>query len=240
MDSALRRRFAFLRMPPLSGEALMKALASARGIEFAEWLKPSAEQLDALNGILRRAVGPDAELGHSYLFDVERPAASVEGAEVPSGTRRVFWIETRKAQGGSGNQIDLSGSEDSSYPLETAAGRRARKKQSRTDEFSVIFDGHEYNGNQIKYQASAPVWRLFLQGKTDEGSRLSSIARGCPHPWAPERTKVRVSFSAFFRELGWGPRVKYARCRQPNARCCTPSVRMLIERSRGRRAESLG
>ena len=184
MDSALRRRFAFIHTPPLGKTSLISALADARGEGIASKLVESVDRLVGLNRVLEEALGPDSVLGHSYLFDVE--AGSAEdleatqleglGIELPSNVERVFWLETRKNQGGSGNQVDLSGSEDFLYPLLTPTGIREEKDASREDEFAIRYRGRDYAGNVIRYQSGAPVWRLFLQGTTDDDSRLSAVA----------------------------------------------------------------
>ena len=82
IDSALRRRFAFIRVDTLlvsesSDELKQLLLTSPNAVEF--W-SPDQRMTDAdgvlqslfkLNEFLRENVGPDAMLGHSYLFDLK-------------------------------------------------------------------------------------------------------------------------------------------------------------------------
>ena len=198
MDSALRRRFAFIRALPLRGGDLRAALEESLGANIAEALSESVDRLDGLNRILRKALGPDSELGHSYLFDISPREASAAGVSLPAGTQRVFWIETRKGQGGSGNQIDLSGSEDLLYPLQTTAGVQSAKDRNRPDEFPLIFDGKHYDGNRLKYQTGAPVWRLFLEGRTSDDARLSGVAsQAAPTPDHQDARRFEHRFLLF-------------------------------------------
>ena len=84
LDAALRRRFAFVRVEPLSGTDLTAALTAALpGAGPA--VERSAAALDSLNDALRHALGPDAMLGHSFLFDI---------AAKPG--RFQFWMEVNE------------------------------------------------------------------------------------------------------------------------------------------------
>ena len=82
IDSALRRRFAFIRVETMlvkkSHEDLISALRSANKAstfwssdERIERAKEVFEELYNLNESLRSSLGPDGMLGHSYLFDLE-------------------------------------------------------------------------------------------------------------------------------------------------------------------------
>ena len=84
LDAALRRRFAFVRVDPLSGSKLRSAL-TAELSGAGPVVERSAGALDSLNAALRQALGPDAMLGHSYLFDI----ASKPG-------RFQFWMEVNE------------------------------------------------------------------------------------------------------------------------------------------------
>lgn len=92
IDSALRRRFAFIRVETMlieesSNELKEALLASKQEPKFwsSEKTIQDAEEifqpLFALNKFLRDNVGPDAMLGHSYLFDLKCCSQQSSGAE---------------------------------------------------------------------------------------------------------------------------------------------------------------
>jgi dynein-related subfamily AAA family protein len=67
LDSALRRRFAFVRLEPLGKADLLKLVASHTPL-----MRESVRQLTLLNeAVLKPLLGPDAMLGHSYLIGIE-------------------------------------------------------------------------------------------------------------------------------------------------------------------------
>lgn len=69
LDAALRRRFDFLRLEPMSAADLQIALASAGGAD--PFLLGVLDVWKDLNEhVLRPMIGPDAVLGHSYLFEL--------------------------------------------------------------------------------------------------------------------------------------------------------------------------
>ena len=79
IDSALRRRFAFIRVPTMltsAGIGQLKHLLLEEKEDF--WTKENLKQADeflkmliGLNEKLDSTIGPDAVLGHSYLFEVK-------------------------------------------------------------------------------------------------------------------------------------------------------------------------
>ena len=77
MDSALRRRFGFLRLDPLPLDALREAIREADGDEALERVDESVVALAELNSVLGSCLGPEAVIGHSYLFGV-RTEVSLE------------------------------------------------------------------------------------------------------------------------------------------------------------------
>ena len=142
IDSALRRRFAFIRVEPLDGEVLLETIEATSGKAMRESLEGSVEQLTALNSVLRRALGPDAMLGHSYVFDPQ-PQEALPGLNgALTAATSAVWLEVRKASGAIGSQIDLSGSERLFYPLTAAGGVRAAPKRGRVDSFSILYEGN--------------------------------------------------------------------------------------------------
>lgn len=77
IDSALRRRFAFIRVPTMLTESGLGELKSLL-IKEDFWTKEKLDQADnflemlvSLNEKLDSTIGPDAVLGHSYLFEVK-------------------------------------------------------------------------------------------------------------------------------------------------------------------------
>jgi hypothetical protein len=89
LDQALRRRFAFVRVEPMSAEHLNRKLEEAlkkhdARAEFAvvvgAW--------DKLNAALRSALGANAVLGHCYFFDAV--AAVQSGVEVKDALRNML------------------------------------------------------------------------------------------------------------------------------------------------------
>jgi len=63
LDAALRRRFAFERVPPMSQRQLERVLSHQE-------LQSSITAWSQLNRLLRAEIGPEGMLGHSYLFDL--------------------------------------------------------------------------------------------------------------------------------------------------------------------------
>ena len=88
LDSALRRRFGFIRVEPLGGEALRRQIVSAEGEDAASRVEQSIDQLTNLNEALRRCLGPNAMLGHSYLFGVEASQGSLADPNDPLASIR--------------------------------------------------------------------------------------------------------------------------------------------------------
>jgi AAA domain (dynein-related subfamily) len=67
LDSALRRRFAFIRLEPLGGDRLLELTGHGSALTV-----DSVAQLTALNErVLRPLLGSDAMMGHSYLIGAE-------------------------------------------------------------------------------------------------------------------------------------------------------------------------
>ena len=83
LDSALRRRFGFIHVEPLAGNALRDQIVEADGQDAADRVARSIDQLTNLNEALRRCLGPTAMLGHSYLFGVDATQGTVADANDP-------------------------------------------------------------------------------------------------------------------------------------------------------------
>ena len=79
LDAALRRRFVFKRLEPMVGKDLIAALEKDLTAklkkatpEIKERLEPEVKRWAELNKLLWKELGPDAMLGHSYFFDMEK------------------------------------------------------------------------------------------------------------------------------------------------------------------------
>lgn len=79
LDAALRRRFAFLRVEPESPAALTEALPEISS-DIEVWAKTNRE--------LEELLGPDAKLGHSYLFDMKGMFDDTDDLDL---CRRLVW-----------------------------------------------------------------------------------------------------------------------------------------------------
>jgi len=106
IDSALRRRFAFIRVDTMlvsesSKELKQRLLTSENSAKF--WATGERmtdadgvfQSLFKLNEFLREKVGPDAMLGHSYLFDLRccsQQASETGGEEIDEDC---FWKAIR-------------------------------------------------------------------------------------------------------------------------------------------------
>ncbi len=88
LDAALRRRFAFERLWP-SGFAPGEP-SDGRDFETPGELRESFEAWRTINGALRTA-GPDAMLGHSYLYDLKEDLQDVSGRDERSAIVRYHW-----------------------------------------------------------------------------------------------------------------------------------------------------
>ncbi len=83
MDSALRRRFVFSRIEPMTADALTNSLQQQRSesteTTLPEVLTQSIQLWSNLNVWFQRNIGPDGMLGHSYLFELSKICSPSEG-----------------------------------------------------------------------------------------------------------------------------------------------------------------
>ena len=144
LDAALRRRFAFVRVEPLSGTALTAALTTALpGAGPA--VERSAAALDSLNAALRHALGPDSMLGHSYLFDI---------AAKPG--RFQFWMEVNSGAVSSGTQIQTT--KPFANALLAAVGVHTRLDTRGSEaELNVRYNGATYSKVKLENPTSGNV-----------------------------------------------------------------------------------
>jgi MoxR-like ATPase len=193
IDAALRRRFAFVRVAPLEGADLDQALRAVRGGQIGDLAADSIGMLTDLNReVLRPVLGPDGELGHSYLFDISQPLVS--DAELATALHwaqtdvvKAFWTEVRSGNAGNRNQFDLAetgasshkGSLELFYPLRTSATTVEAgpdPDRQRADAFVIRYGGQRFEENIVRYNPPTPGWRLYMQGQTQSGVTMSSVA----------------------------------------------------------------
>lgn len=138
LDSALRRRFAFVRVPPLSGVDLESQLVVALPDVGREVIARSVGALDKLNEALEAALGPNSTLGHSYLFEL----GSTSGAPL-------YWMEVDNSAVQTGSQLQVT--KDWANRLLVAAGSNSSldTKGSSVD-LVVHYDGSTYKNVRLE------------------------------------------------------------------------------------------
>lgn len=196
LDSALRRRFGFIHVEPLAGDALRAQIVDTDGQEAAHRVERSIDQLTNLNEALRRCLGPNAMLGHSYLFgaaatqgsvaDPSDPLATVRAAVDSSNVAEVFWLEARVLDGGSHNQLNLPdvdepsarrGIVDAFFPMSSDGIVTGSRSQRGThDKVEIRFEGKRYLDNIVRYNEGGPNYKLYYQGKTTDNQKFSRLA----------------------------------------------------------------
>jgi hypothetical protein len=196
LDSALRRRFGFIHVEPLVGDALRDQIVKVGGPHAADRVARSIDQLTNLNEALRRCLGPNAMLGHSYLFGVDAtqgavadandPLAAVRAAAASSTVTDVFWLEARVLDGGSHNQLNLpdvdapsgrNGIVDTFFPMSSDGNVTAlRSPRGTHDMVEISFEGKRYLNNVVRFNAGGPNYKLYYQGRTAAGERFSAVA----------------------------------------------------------------
>jgi len=200
LDSALRRRFGFVRVPPLLGASLQQAIENAEGAASAQRAAASVDELTNLNMLLGDCLGPDAMLGHSYLFgmddvlggqDADDPLHEVRDVARGCGSNRVLWMQVSTLSGGSGNQLDIpdnkttadgtvtrQGLVDDFFPMSTNAHVTAgRSPRGVTDKFDLHFRGRTFIDNSLLYNAGGNNYRMRLGGKTVVNEGITSVMR---------------------------------------------------------------
>lgn len=82
LDAALRRRFVFKRLEPERPSESVDDFARLDS-DQKEQFRKDFDRWEALNTAIRKSLGPDAEIGHSYLYDaMERMKESGADAEM--------------------------------------------------------------------------------------------------------------------------------------------------------------
>ncbi|KRD53730.1 McrB family protein [Microbacterium sp. Root280D1] len=197
LDSALRRRFGFIRVQPLGGTALRDRLRAVEGEDSAARAARSIDQLTNLNAALRECLGPDAMLGHSYLFgmsptvgllaDVPDPLAELRAAASSGQIKGAFWVESRKLDGGSFNQLGLPdeappqrehGILSSFYPMSSQGKVTARQSpKGERDNVDITYAGKTYLSNVVRWNKDGPNFKLYLSGATSAGEKMTAVTK---------------------------------------------------------------
>ncbi|NUJ88815.1 AAA domain-containing protein [Plantibacter sp. MCCC 1A11337] len=195
LDSALRRRFGFIHVEPMLGDSLRLAVEAADGRDAAMRIGRSVDEFTNLNEALRRCLGPNAMLGHSYLFGVAAtigmvapmsdPLAGLRAAAAKPNIVGVFWLEARVLDGGSHNQLGLpdvdaaisrQGIVDSFFPMSSDGVRtQSRSPKGIHDKVDIEYDGKTYLENVVRFNSGGPNYKLYLSGKTAAGQKFSSV-----------------------------------------------------------------
>lgn len=179
LDAALRRRFAFVRSEPLTEERLLEEIESAEGASGASAVSESVKNWAALNSLLATAIGPDAVLGHSYLFGLSTPVQVVPAVPFAHGS---FWMESGYASGGSENQFDVPDSRPNKPGIapeffrHLAPSAQNLKTVPQTH-FPLVFQGKTWSSSSIQYNSGGSNFRLKLMG-TSGSEQLSARIRG--------------------------------------------------------------
>jgi|GEM_PF-3964436 len=86
IDLALRRRFMFTRMLPMNGVELLEKLDSKDApATDKEFFEKHIKIWETVNKVLEDSIGPDAQIGHSYFFQVKEMMNSEAGREIMTG-----------------------------------------------------------------------------------------------------------------------------------------------------------
>jgi hypothetical protein len=193
LDSALRRRFGFVRAEPIMGDALRQAIEAAEGDESRDRVTRSIDELTNLNEILRECLGPESLLGHSYLFGLRSTTGTPTATNDPLGpvrylathqsSTRAFWLEVGGMWGGNENQVDVPDQTTSRrglvpefYPM-TSNGQTTgtRSAPGAQDFFDIHWSGASLLGNTIEYNNGGSNVRVKFQGRTAGGDGLGSF-----------------------------------------------------------------
>jgi hypothetical protein len=196
LDSALRRRFGFIRVEPLGGAALRMQIVHAENEEAAKRVDRSIDQLTNLNEALRQCLGPNAMLGHSYLFgvaptegsvaDANDPLAPVREAASQAGINAVFWLEARMLDSEwNRNQLNLPsqvgarrGILNSFFPMSSAGIQTAQRSDNGVrDKVEIRFAGKRFIDNVVRYNPGGPNFKLYYDGETADGEKFSLIGK---------------------------------------------------------------
>jgi len=197
LDSALRRRFGFVRADPLAGEALHDAIRVTDGDPAADRMARSVDELTNLNAALRETLGPDAMLGHSYLFGAQATSGATGSTPDPLRTLRelvenvsaigAIWLEVASTSGGSENQLDIPdqsgarpGLRTEFYPMASGGTETATPSaQGAQDALDIHFGNEVFVRNTLEYNNGGSNYRFKYQGRTAGGAGINDrVGRG--------------------------------------------------------------
>ena len=192
LDAALRRRFAFVRSQPLSEVELTDRITALEGARSAARIGNSIRQWASLNQLLERAGGPDAVLGHSYLFGLSTPEPA--GPPIPFAAG-AFWMESGSASGGSKNQFDIpdangtrKGIAPSFFEHLLTPPLPANLKTVEQTYFDVVYEGMTWTRCSIQYNSGGSNFRLKLMGRSGDfqmSTRINGKLDGKILVWTP-------------------------------------------------------
>ena len=205
LDAALRRRFAFVRLPPLDEADVLDEVETEHGLDARMALEASAELLCHVNeDLLRPLLGADHLLGHSYLFaaaralaneqdEVSKLAKELANAKTRDGApvTRAFWVQVGAATGEKRNQVDLSKSGSVDPALASALfffppGTTTLPTVATTRPVTIDWEDETFTGSELKYYSGPNAngtWRVNLKGTASSGRNLGDdgIARFAHH-----------------------------------------------------------
>lgn len=93
IDLALRRRFMFTRMAPMEPAELLDALKFSAGEEKDKtFFEESIKIWSNVNELLKGDIGPDAQIGHSYFFQVKEMMESDSAHGSVTGDRLPYFL----------------------------------------------------------------------------------------------------------------------------------------------------
>lgn len=150
LDAALRRRFAFVRVEPLAGDALKERLRASLPAVGGEVIDRSVAALDGLNSALRNALGPDSTLGHSYLFDLGDAGSSS------------FWIEVNSGSVATGSQFQVI-QEWATALLAAVAPGESIKAPGTSVNLDVVFEDARFDV-RLEHPQSKPNTQFSSSG----------------------------------------------------------------------------
>lgn len=186
LDAALRRRFAFIRVSPLSGEELKSRLTAVLTGVGPEVIERSVDALDSVNAAMSGALGPNSTLGHSYLFELASGSGAphywmeVDGAAVATGTQLQVtkeWAKRLLVAAGSSKNLNVKGSsvdlvvhyEGSTHTVRLENPKNGNFRFSKGLPFSTMHDG-------VTIWRSTGTNELALQYLPFSGDKAAEIA----------------------------------------------------------------
>lgn len=196
LDSALRRRFGFIRVVPIMGSALHDLVKRVEGEEAHDRVSRTIDELTNLNEVLLDCLGPDSMLGHSYVLGwtststshtagPSDPLATLRAIVGQQSTTRAFWLEVGGMWGGGENQLDIPDKTTSRrglvsefYPMTSAGVTTTKRSATGTqDWFDVHFLNATLVGNTLEYNTGGSNVRMKLQGKTHQNLGVGSLTQ---------------------------------------------------------------